>query len=425
MRILTFGWDYPPFRNGGLGVACHGLSEELLKAGVEVVFVLPRVQPVVGNVSFRFATLGDVGIRKTQSSYGTQGTFSVFEVGNIQLVPYRSGQSNVSYRLPDGRLIRLDRSILEEASRYARAAARIAEEEVFDIIHAHDWTSYLAGLAAHEVSGKPLILHVHATAYDQSGGTNVDPDIYAIEREAFYVAHSIVAVSNYTKEVLIERYDVPREKIEVVHNGIHPYEPSALEPVLKSHKENGQKIVVYHGRITIQKGIVQLVRAARHVVDHYPNVVFVISGEGDMLSEIVCTVGAYGLSKNFIFAYALWDEERDRLLQSADLLVMPSVSEPFGIVPLEALQHGTPVLVSKQSGASEVLTHALKVDFWDTEEMANKIVAVLRHPALYDQLVREGKEEVRHITWRRAAEKVAAIYHKLLEWMRRRGTMTP
>jgi glycosyltransferase involved in cell wall biosynthesis len=420
MRILTFGWDFPPLRNGGLGVACYGLTEELINEGTEVIFVLPRVQPVIGRSSFRFALQGSKGISGLRKS---DGSFRVIEVGDIQLLPYRSGDSPVLYRLPDGRTLRLDRSVMREASRYASAAAQIAREETFDIIHAHDWTSYLAGLAAHEVSGKPLILHVHATSYDQAGGENVDPDIFKIEQEAFAVADTVVAVSGYTRTLLIERYGVAPEKIEVVHNGIFPDAGRPLSPVLEAHKKAGKKIVAYLGRITIQKGIVQLVRSARLVVDHYPNVVFVIAGEGDMLQEIIRTVGAHGLSKNFIFAYALWDEERDRLFQSADLIVMPSVSEPFGIVPLEAMQQGTPVLVSKQSGASEVLAHALKVDFWDTEEMANKIVAVLKHPALYEQLVREGREEVKHITWNRAAKKISEIYRKLLVWFQRKGTI--
>lgn len=423
MRILTFGWDYPPLRNGGLGVACHGLTEELINAGAEVIFVLPRVQPVIGKSTFRFAT-GNGGGANVKGVRKYDERFRVIEVGDIQLVPYRSGSTPVMYKLPDGRTLRLDRSVMREAHRYAMEAARIAREETFDIIHAHDWTSYLAGLAAHEVSGKPLILHVHATSYDQAGGPNVDPDIYAIECEAFQAADTVLAVSNYTRSLLIEHYNVPSEKVVVVHNGVYPGKPQELAPTLKSYKEQGVKVVAYHGRVTIQKGIVQLVRSARLVVDHFPNVVFVIAGEGDMLNEIVRTVGAYGLSKHFIFAYALWDEERDRLFQSADLLVMPSVSEPFGIVPLEAMQHGTPVIVSKQSGASEVLTHALKVDFWDTEEMANKIVAVLRHPALYEQLVREGQKEVEHITWGKAAKKVIEVYRRLLEWFQRRGTIS-
>jgi glycogen(starch) synthase len=400
MRILTFGWDYPPIRNGGLGVACHGLTEELIEAGIDVVFVLPREQDTIGNHRFIFANVQTTPPR-------------VYSISS-PLIPYKSSEAFFEMFLPGGKRIRLSRSILEEIHRYAEAAARIAECEVFDLIHAHDWTSYLAGVAAKRVTGKPLILHVHATSFDQAGGTNVDPEVYAIERASFESADSIVAISNYTRNIVIDRYGVDPKKVEVVHNGIKASEPGQLPPALAELKAQGKKIVFYNGRITIQKGVDYFVRAARRVVDVDPNVVFVISGWGDMEREIMHLVGALGLSQHVIFAGSLWDEERDRMYQSADLLVMPSVSEPFGLVPLEAIQHGTPVLISKQSGVAEVLTHALKVDFWDVDEMANKILAALRYGTLNRQLVVEGKKELLRITWKRAAEKVIHIYQKLL-----------
>lgn len=404
MRILTFGWDYPPIRNGGLGVACHGLTEELIQAGLEVIFVLPRSQQTLGGCSFRFADTG-------------KGSVRIRELEFPLLRPYQAGSSFVQFFLSDGRSVQVNRTIIQEARRYAIEATRIAGEEVFDIIHAHDWTSYLAGLAAQEVSGKPLVLHVHATAYDQSGGGNTDPDIRAIESEAFDKADSIVAISNYTRNVLIDKYNVDQRKIVVVHNGINLCPIKPLTPVLAEYKAQGKKIVFYNGRITIQKGVDYFVRAARRVVDTYPNVVFVISGWGDMEHEIMRLVGSLGLSGHVIFAGALWDDERDRMYQSADLLVMPSVSEPFGLVPLEAIQHGTPVLISKQSGVSEVLAHALKVDFWDVEDMANKIVASFQYPVMHAQLVRESKLELLRITWRHAAQKVVDLYHSLLAWI--------
>lgn len=408
MRILTFGWDYPPIRNGGLGVACHGLTEELIHAGLEVIFVLPRSQPTTGRPFFRFALGGNMRFR---------------ELSFPLMRPYQSGASHVQYFLPDGRSIRVDRSILDEARRYAIEAAKIALEERFDIIHAHDWTAYLAGMAAQDVSDKPLVLHVHATAYDQAGGGYGDPDIRAIEMAAFEQADSIVAISNYTRNVLVHKYNVAPHKVVVVHNGVNLCPIQPLTPVLAEYKAQGKKIVFYNGRITIQKGVDYFVRAARRVVDLHPNVIFVISGWGDMEHEIMRLVGALGLSDHVIFAGALWDEERDRMYQSADLLVMPSVSEPFGLVPLEAIQHGTPVLVSKQSGVSEVLAHALKVDFWDVDEMANKIIAALEYPVMHAQLVRESQLELTRITWRHAAEKVIALYHKLIAWIRKRGSM--
>lgn len=392
-------------KNGGLGVACQGLTEELLELGLDIVFVLPREQPIVGGQKFIFAN-------KTPS------TIHVFA---SPLQPYQQANSLIQYFTPGGTRVTFSRRIIDEVYRYADAAYAIAMREQFDLIHAHDWTSYLAGVAAKLATGKPLVLHVHATSFDQAGGNNVDPDIYAIERHAFHTADSVVAISHYTRNLVLEKYHVDPEKVTVVHNGIKPYSPPILPPALAELKAQGKKIVFYNGRITIQKGVDHFIRAARKVVDHNPNVVFVISGWGDMEHQVMHLVGALGLSKHVIFAGALWDEDRDRMYQAADLLVMPSVSEPFGLVPLEAIQHGTPVLISKQSGVAEVLTHALKVDFWDIDEMANKILAALRYDVLNKQLVEEGRKEVLRITWRRAAEKVQMLYQKLLDWFHRKG----
>ena len=400
MRILTFGWDYPPMRNGGLGVACHGLTEELIESGVEVIFVLPREQPTVGKNRFLFANVAPAQVYSIKSP----------------LAPYKSSQAFFEMFLPGGKRVRFSRSVIEEVHRYAEAAARIAETEEFDLIHAHDWTAYLAGVAAKRVSLKPLVLHVHATSFDQAGGGNVDPEIYRLERHAFNTADSVVAISNYTRDIVVDRYGISPKKVEVVHNGIKPQQPARLRPALAELKAQGKRIVFYNGRITIQKGVDYFVRAARRVVDANPNVVFVISGWGDMEHQIMHLVGELGLSQHVIFAGALWDEERDRMYQAADLLVMPSVSEPFGLVPLEAIQHGTPALISKQSGVAEVLTHALKVDFWDVDEMANKILAALRYPSMNRQLVAEGQRELLRLTWKRAADKVITLYQKLIHW---------
>lgn len=401
MRILTFGWDYPPMKNGGLGVACHGLTEELVNSGIEVIFVLPRAQPVIGNTAFLFAN---------------EFPGTVYTV-DTALLPYQQAQSFIEYILPSGKRMRFSQRIIDEVYRYAEAARAIALRENFDLIHAHDWTSYLAGVAAKMVSGKPLILHVHATSFDQAASDNVDPSVYEIEHRAFHYADSVVAISNYTKNIVVGKFGVHPDKVTVVHNGIKPHMPHSLPPVLGELKAQGKKIVFYHGRITIQKGVDYFIRAARKVVDIDPNVMFVVSGWGDMERQIIHLVGELGLSQHVIFTGALWDEERDRMYQSADLLVMPSVSEPFGLVPLEAMQHGTPALVSKQSGVSEVLTHVLKVDFWDIDEMTNKILATLRYPVLNQQLVNEGRKEIERLSWRRAADKIVALYKKILGWL--------
>lgn len=402
MKVLTFGWDYPPQTTGGLGVACLGLTRELAKEGVEVVFVLPRSQKVQGTGRFIFADVEKmVKMREVTSS----------------LVPYKGSQTIVDVYDEFGRRVVYSRTILQEVHAFAHKAAKIAKEEKFDIIHAHDWTSYLAGIAAKVATGKPLVIHVHATTFDQAASNNIDPEVFKIEQEAFAAADCIITVSKFTKNIIVEKHGVDPLRVEVIHNGCDTHDPVRYEPTLKELRAQGKRIILYHGRITIQKGVDYFVAAARRVIDVDPSVVFVISGKGDMMAQIMHKVASLGLSDHVIFAGALWYEERDQMYQSVDLVVMPSVSEPFGLVPLEAIQHGTPSLISKQSGVAEVISHVLKVDFWDVEEMANKILATLRYPVMRNQLVREGKIELQKLSWRNAALKVINLYRRLVHYL--------
>jgi len=402
MKVLTFGWDFPPHTTGGLGVACQGLTRELANEGVEVIFVLPKSQSVEGTSRFIFADIEHmVRTREITSS----------------IAPYLGSQSVLDVYDEYGVRKLYQNTLLEEVHAFAHKASQIAKEETFDLIHAHDWTSYLAGVAAKLASGKPLILHVHATAFDQAASDNIDPGVFKIEKEAFDTADRIIAVSDFTKQIVVNKYNIDPSKVHVVHNGIDTKEPKHYEPTLQELRAQGKKLILYHGRITIQKGVDYFVQAAQKVVAHNPDVVFVISGKGDMVGQIMQQVGRLGLSQNVLFAGALWYEERDQMYQSVDLVVMPSVSEPFGLVPLEAIQHGTPSLISKQSGVAEVVTHVLKVDFWDVDEMANKILAALRYPVMHGQLVKEGKREVSKLPWSRAARKVVDIYKYLVEWI--------
>jgi len=405
MRVLTFGWEFPPSKNGGLGVACFGLTRELLQNGVEVIFVLPRTQSTAGDARFLFAD---------------QARLVKIVHTDVSLFPYQQSGSRMNIIVgydKQGQPIIESRTIIEEAHRFAHQASLIAEEEEFDVIHAHDWTSYLAGVAAKKTSGKKLILHVHATAYDQAGGGSVDPQIYKIEKECFEQADKVVTVSQYTKNIIVEHHQVAADKVHVVHNGCDVVEPQRQLPILSELKKQGKKIVLYHGRISIQKGIDYFVKAARRVVDVNPDVVFVVSGSGDMKNQIIELVGEMRLSKNVLFAGPLWDQERDKMYQAADLLVMPSVSEPFGLVPLEALQHGTPSVITKQSGVAEVLTHVLKVDFWDIDEMANQILSSLKYPAIRKQMVSEGKIQLQSISWGHAAQKIRLLYQSLIQYV--------
>lgn len=400
MKVLTFGWDYPPKRNGGLGVACFGLTRELINEGVEVIYVLPRRQPVEGCGHFIFAD-------------DTPGQ-TVYEIP-VSIEPYQPSHGQVYVTDAYGNKYPTGSTLLDEIQKFTARAREIAQQETFDIIHAHDWTSYLAGLAAKAVSGKPLIVHVHATSYDQAGSDNVDPAMFNVERQGFLGADVIAAVSDYTKRIIIEKHGIDPNKIEVVHNGADTYDPPQHERTLTSYTEQGYKIVLYHGRITIQKGVDYFVRAAQRVLEVEPKTIFIISGWGDMQQQIIGLVGELGLSEHVIFAGALWEEERDQMYQTADLVVMPSVSEPFGLVPLEALQHGTASLISKQSGVGEVMPHVLKADFWDIEEIANQIVAALRYPVLNQQLVLEGRRSLHFLSWKFVAQKVRLLYERLVQ----------
>ena len=405
MKVLTFSWEYPPAKNGGLGVACFGLTRELLASGVAVTLVLPKTQETRGDARFLFAD--------------TERLVRMGENADILYGPYNQAATTVASIIgydATGKPMYCYRSIIEEAHRFANQAALIAKMEEFDVIHAHDWTSYLAGVAAKVASGKKLILHVHATSFDQAAGDNVDPSIFKIEKEAFEFADQVVTVSNYTREIVVNKHGIDHNKVTVVHNGCDAEEIKELPPTLVELKQQGKKIVLYHGRISIQKGVDYFVRAARRVVDVNPDVVFIISGWGDMMTQVIEQVGAMGLSEHVRFAGALWDDDRDRMYQCADLFVMPSVSEPFALVPLEALQHGTPSIISKQSGVAEVLTHALKVDFWDVDEMANQILSALNYPVIGQQIVKEGKLQLLQMSWHKAAQRMKQLFQNLLQY---------
>lgn len=402
MKVLTFGWDYPPKRNGGLGVACYGLTRELVNEGVDVIFVLPRQQPVDGSGRFVFAN-------------DAPGQ-TVYEVP-VSIEPYQPSYGLVYVTDAYGNKYPTGSTLLDEVHTFAERAREIAQQETFDVIHAHDWTSYLAGLAAKAVTGKPLVLHVHATSFDQAGGDNVDPAMFAVERQGFAGADVIITVSDYTKQIIVDKHGVNPNKVEVVHNGADTYEPPQHERTLTTYTDQGYKIVLYHGRITIQKGVDYFIRAAKRVLEVEPKTIFVISGWGDMQQQIINLVGELELSEHVIFAGALWEDDRDRMYQSADLVVMPSVSEPFGLVPLEALQHGTASLISKQSGVGEVMPHVLKADFWDIDEIANQIVAALRYPVLNQQLVLEGRRTLHFLSWSFVAKKVKSLYERLVQYL--------
>lgn len=301
--------------------------------------------------------------------------------------------------------------MLGDSARYARFVTTIAEQEDFDVIHAHDWMTYAAGVAASTISGKPLVAHVHSTEFDRSG-ESVNQQIYNLERLGMHAADRIVAVSKLTQSICVRRYGVDPSKIEVVYNGI---DEDHMQPSQAQNIASTDKIVLFLGRITMQKGPEYFVRAAKRVLEKYENVKFVVAGAGDMAVRMIEEAAHLGIGHKVLFTGFLRGRDVDRVFQMADCYVMPSVSEPFGIAPLEAMKNDVPVIISKQSGVSEVLTHALKVDFWDVDEMANKIVAVLRYPPLSQTLRQHGPMELRGLTWDGAAKRTADVYQAVRE----------
>ncbi len=395
-----FGWEFPPHNSGGLGVACKGIADSLVKEGVEVIFVLPkRMDVYAAGYKMIFANVPNmkvIGVNSLLHPYVTSQSY-----GTIRDVL----RGNVVY----------GEGLLAEVLRYAELAAEIAKTEQFDVIHAHDWLSFGAGLVAKEVSGKPLIAHVHATEVDRTAG-NVNQMIYDIERMGVLAADRVVSVSDFTKRILVERYGVDPSKINVVHNGIDPAEYSLDEPPdrgLWKLKEAGYKIVLYFGRITVMKGVDHLISAARRVLEWDKKIMFVIAGSGDMEGQIMEQAANLGISKNVMFPGFLRGVELSSVIRAADVFVTPSISEPFGLTPLESLAHGTPVIISKQSGVSEVLQHAIKVDFWDELEMADQILSVLEYGSMKHTLSSFGHDEAMKCTWGRAAGKLLTIYNSL------------
>ncbi len=298
--------------------------------------------------------------------------------------------------------------LIGDSERYARLVVAISRDEQFDVIHAHDWLTYPAGLALARVTRKPLLVHVHSTEFDRSGN-NVNQQIYDIERAGMHGADRVLAVSMFTKSICVRRYGVSPGKVDVVYNGI---ERESQQPQEGSAIGSQDKLVLFLGRITMQKGPEYFIAAAKRVLEKIDNVKFVVAGSGDMALRMIELAANMGIGHKVLFTGFLRGKDVERVFQMADCYVMPSVSEPFGLAALEAIHHDVPVIVSKTSGVSEVLQHVLKVDFWDIDEMANKIVAVLRHPPLSQTLREHGEFELHRLTWDTAAERCVRAYQR-------------
>lgn len=456
------GWEYPPHVSGGLGTACRGLSTALATQGTQIDFVLPRVYGGEQAPHLRLVDAGSPDLRATQGS----GRLSFAELGiefhavPALLAPYMSeaqyaevlralelavstaaptasdhpiaqlkaaltqagvpAQPRASSMPVDPLVVPEENSeefialqygadLFQEVERYAaRLAAGLNGD--WDLIHAHDWMTFPAGIALSQRTGLPLIAHVHSLEQDRSGGSGGNPRIIAIEHAGLHAATKVIAVSHYTRNMIHNLHGVPYEKIEVVHNGV--YMPSTIEAYRREAGWQGP-MVLFLGRITQQKGPDYFVNAAARVAELVPDAVFVMAGTGDMLPQVLAQVESLGLKHRFHFPGFLKPDEVERMYCMADVYVMPSVSEPFGITALEAMSYNKPVIVSRQSGVAELVRHALKADFWDVDQLANQITAVLRYPELRQALVASAEHEVRRAHWDAAAQRTLGVYDEV------------
>lgn len=404
LKVLMLGWEFPPFSSGGLGTACQGLTSGLVKQDVNVTFVIPKASRKIEGNGIRIIGANQVGDMK------------VIEVDSV-LQGYINSASYLE-RLQDvilsgdqthGNLY--GKNLHQEVARYAEIARKISLMEHFDIIHAHDWMTYQAGINAKKATGKPLVVHIHATEFDRSGD-NPNQAVYDVERKGMHAADKIIAVSQFTKDIVTSRYGVHPDKVEVVHNAVEHHDQYQDSPKVSGNE--AMKTVLFLGRLTMQKGPDYFLYAARRVLDFFPHVRFVVAGSGDMERFMIDKAAEMGIADKMLFAGFLSKEETRKAYQMADLYVLPSVSEPFGITPLESLINGTPVIISKTSGVSEVLQNVLKVDFWDIDDMASKMLSVLKYGALSNQLMEEGRQEVRRMSWDTSAMKTLAVYHQVI-----------
>jgi len=428
MRVLMFGWEFPPHIAGGLGTACKGIVEGLAYNGVQTLFVMPHASGDEDQSCTRILNASDVAVTTFCDSLNEFLNKVRFINVDSNIVPYvdpeeyfeaiekmkREGvhQTTIGFGQKFNFSGKYGENLLEEVERYAQVAATIALEhnKEFDIIHAHDWLTYLAGIAAKEMTGKPLAVHVHATSFDRGTDDMVDSRVYAIEKRGMEAADRVITVSDLTRNIVINRYGIDPSKVITVHNAVDFSGKSNLS-VEKPLKD---KIVTFLGRITYQKGPEYFIEAAAKVLQRAENVRFVMAGSGDMMNKAIRMVARKGIADKFHFTGFLRGEEVQKMFALSDVYIMPSVSEPFGISPLEAMRTGVPSIISNQSGAAEVLKYALKVDFWDVDALADDIYALVTYPALAAFAARQGYDEVNELKWIHATAKLKTIYESMI-----------
>ena len=428
MRVLMFGWEFPPHIAGGLGTACEGIVKGLAHNGVETLFVMPKASGDEDQSATTIINASDVAVASFSDQVDEFLNKVKFINVDSNIVPYvdpdeyfeaiermkreNARRTTVGFGQKFEFSGKYGANLMEEVSRYAQVGGTIAMAHAgeFDVIHAHDWLTYLAGIAAKELSGKPLVVHVHATSYDRGDEKHMDTRVLAIEKRGMEAADRVVTVSDLTRNIVINKYGIDPAKVVTVHNAVDFSGRENLEV------ERGvrDKVVTFLGRITFQKGPEYFIEAAAKVLKRTKNVRFVMAGSGDMMNRCIRYVAKLGISDRFHFTGFLRGTDVQKMFALSDVYVMPSVSEPFGISPLEAMKTDVPTIISKQSGVAEVLKYAIKVDFWDVNALADAMYGLLNYPALAPFATEKGREEVDSLKWDSAAVKVKAVYESAI-----------
>ena len=428
MKVLMFGWEFPPHIAGGLGTACDGIVKGLAHNGVETLFVMPNASGDEDQSATTILNASDVAVANVSSTVEEFINKVKFMYVDSNIVPYVDPdeyyaaiekmraegltQTTVGFGQKFKFSGKYGANLMEEVSRYAQVGGTIAMEhkDEFDLIHAHDWLTYLAGIAAKELTGKPLVVHVHATSYDRGDEKHIDTRVLDIETRGMQAADRVVTVSDLTRNIVINKYGIDPAKVVTVHNAVDFSGRENLE-VERGVKD---KVVTFLGRITFQKGPEYFIDAAAKVLKRTKNVRFVMAGSGDMMNRAIAQVARLGIADRFHFTGFLRGMDVQKMFALSDVYIMPSVSEPFGISPLEAMRTGVPSIISYQSGAAEVLKYALKVDFWDVDALADDIYALVSYPALTAFASKQGFDEVNALKWNGATAKLKKVYESLL-----------
>ncbi len=375
------GWEFPPAKTGGLGTHCYELVKNLSKKGIKVLLLIPKR---TGNVKHNIPNV------------------EIIEVGSVALDPYNTTKPEKKKKKGYGW------NFFEEVRRFNKRCVEIAKNKKFDLIHCHDWMTISAGIELKKITGKPLVFTIHSTEYDRTANIYPMKFIVDVEKKGIKEADIVITVSKGMKKQLIERYNAEDEKIIVIYNGIDSSRYFGLV------KKDNKGIVLFLGRLTNQKGPYFFLHTAKKVLEKRKDVMFIIAGQGDQMPELIKLAINLNIMDNVIFTGYLTDEEVLKAYAIADVYVMPSVSEPFGITALEAIASGTPVIVSKNAGVAEKIMHCFKVDFWDTHEIANKVICLLQYPVLKECMRKNSYKEIKNFGWDRVAEQTISVYRRAL-----------